>query len=51
MSNDWQFEDPPNCASFTTTFVLDGASILRVCHDFDGGWQFHGSPELPVTTE
>jgi hypothetical protein len=34
---DWRFVDPPNAASFTTRFVLDGAPILRVCHDYDDG--------------
>src|SRR5262249_23086991 len=48
MTNDWRFDDPPNAASFTTTFVLDGSAILRVYHDYDGGWQFHGSADQPA---
>lgn len=51
MANDWRFDDPPNAASFTTKFVLDGSPILRVYHDYDGGWQFHGSPDHPATTD
>jgi hypothetical protein len=51
MANDWRFDDPPNAASFTTTFVLDGSPILRVYHDYDGGWQFHGSPDHRATTD
>lgn len=51
MTNDWPFDDPPNTASFTTKFVLDGSPILRVYHDYDGGWQFHGSPDHPTTMD
>jgi hypothetical protein len=31
--------------------VLDGAPILRVYHDYDGGWQFHGSPDDSATPD
>lgn len=51
MANDWRFDDPPNSASFTTKFVLDGSPILRVYHDYDGGWQFHGSFDDPATMD
>ena len=51
MADHWQFDDPPNIASFTTTFVLDGTPILRVYHDYDGGWQFHGSPDDSATPD
>jgi hypothetical protein len=51
VTPDWRFDDPPNAASFTTKFVLDGSPIVRVYHDYDGGWQFHGSPEHPTTTD
>lgn len=51
MKVDWPFDDAPNTASITTSFVLDGSPILRVYHDFEGGWQFHGSPDHPATTE
>jgi hypothetical protein len=51
MTNDWRFDDPPNAASLTTKFVLDGSPILRVYHDYDGGWQFHGSPNHPATAD
>src|SRR5215470_17076351 len=48
MAKDWRFDDPPNAASFTTKFVLDGSPILRVYHDYEGGWQFHGSSDHPT---
>jgi hypothetical protein len=51
MANDWRFDDSPNAASLTTKFVLDGSPILRVYHDYDGGWQFHGSADHPTTTD
>jgi len=51
MTNAWRFDDPPNAASFTTRFVLDGSPILRVYHDYDGGWQFHGSSDHSATTD
>ena len=51
MNTNWEFHDPPNAASLTTTFVLDGAPVMRVYHDYDGGWQFHGSPDQPATTD
>jgi len=51
MNARWQFDDPPNTAALTTTFVLDGSPILRVYHDYEGGWQFHGSPDQPATTD
>ena len=42
MSRDWQFEDAPNVASYTTVNVLEhGDPILLVTHDADdGAWQF-----------
>jgi hypothetical protein len=51
MAEDWRFDDPPNAASLTTKFVIDGSQILRVYHDYDGGWQFHGSPDQATTTD
>ena len=51
MSSDWPFDDAPNTAALTTSFVLDGSPILRVYHDYDGGWQFHGSPDHPTMAE
>ncbi len=48
MSADWKFDDAPETACFTTTFVLQGASILRVYHDYDGDWQFHGAADQPA---
>jgi hypothetical protein len=51
MSSDWPFDDAPNSAALTTAFVLDGSPILRVYHDFDGGWQFHGSPDHSTSAE
>ncbi len=38
----WLFDDEPNTACFTTEHVLNGSPILRVDHDYDGDWQFHG---------
>ena len=34
MTTTWPFDDPPDTASFTTTFVLAGAPVLRVYHEF-----------------
>ncbi|WP_254514016.1 DUF2314 domain-containing protein [Anatilimnocola floriformis] len=51
MNQAWPFHDEPNTACFTTTFVLEGSPILRVYHDFDGGWQFHGDDDQPATAE
>jgi hypothetical protein len=41
--NDWPFDQPKNCAVFTTTHVMkEGRDILEVYHDEDDhGWQFH----------
>jgi hypothetical protein len=41
----WPFDQPTNCAVFTTTHVmLEGEPILSVYHDEDDhGWQFHGA--------
>jgi hypothetical protein len=41
--NDWPFDQPENCAVFTTTQVLkEGYDIVHVSHDAeDHGWQFH----------
>lgn|SRR4051794_16201047 len=40
----WPFDQPRNCAVFTTRQILEGAEpILHVTHDFDDrGWQFLG---------
>jgi hypothetical protein len=40
----WPFDQPRNCAVFTTRQVLEGAEpILHVTHDSDDhGWQFLG---------
>lgn len=39
----WPFDQPPNCATMTTTHVMrDGAPIIRAYHDEDDhGWQFY----------
>jgi hypothetical protein len=39
----WPFDQPKNCAVFTTTQVMkDGQDIVYVFHDEgDHGWQFH----------
>lgn len=51
MAERWRFVDPPNAASITTQYVLNGSPILRVYHDYDGGWQFHDAPDHPATTD
>lgn len=51
MTDDWRFVDARNAISFTTKFVLEGSPILRVYHDYEGGWQFHGAPDQPATPE
>ncbi|MEM8671248.1 MAG: DUF2314 domain-containing protein [Planctomycetota bacterium] len=48
MTNSWKFYDAPDTACFTTTFVLQGTPILRVYHDYDGDWQFHGAADQPA---
>ena len=47
----WLFHDAPNTACFTTGHVLDGSPILRVYHDYDGDWQFHGDPSQSADDE
>ena len=44
----WLFHDEPNTACFTTSHVLSGSPILRVYHDYDGDWQFHGDSTQSV---
>ncbi len=39
---EWKFHEERNTACFTTSLVLKGSPILRVYHDYDGDWQFHG---------
>ena len=45
--NPWPFDQPKNCAVFTTTHVMrNGADIIYVYHDEDDdGWQFHYAGE------
>ena len=45
LPDPWPFDQPPNCAVFTTTQVLRGGQpITHVYHDADErGWQFHPS--------
>ena len=44
-SDSWPFDQPSNCATFTTRQVVEGLEpILLVSHDAeDHGWQFIGS--------
>ena len=44
----WPFDQPRNCATFTTRQVLERSEpILLVSHDADDhGWQFIGSSEV-----
>ncbi|MFD0893433.1 barstar family protein [Luteolibacter ambystomatis] len=43
MTDPWPFDQPRNCATFTTAGVIHhGEPIIRVYHDEDDhGWQFH----------
>ncbi len=45
LPDPWPFDQPPDCAVFTTTHVLRGGQpITHVYHDADDhGWQFHYS--------
>jgi hypothetical protein len=38
----WPFLDPPDSRCYTTALVMSGSPILRVYHDYEGDWQFHG---------
>jgi hypothetical protein len=49
MEKRWKFSDEPMTACFVESSVLNGSPILRVVHDFDGDWQFHGDGDS--TTE
>jgi hypothetical protein len=42
MSNNWLFDQPPNCAVITLRQIMNGEQpILYISHDSDdGGWQF-----------
>lgn len=42
--NQWPFDQPRNCATFTTREVIEGSEeILEAYHDADDhGWQFFG---------
>jgi hypothetical protein len=46
----WPFDQPKNCAVFTTTHVMnDGHDIIYVFHDADDhGWQFHYGGEKGI---
>lgn len=46
----WPFDQPENCAVFTTTHVLkEGRDIVRVFHDADDhGWQFHCAGDVEM---
>ena len=48
--NDWPFDQPRNCATFTTRQVLEGLEpILSAYHDADDhGWQFFGATDASV---
>lgn len=48
MNDNWVFDEAPNTACFTTSFVLAGSPILRVYHNYDGDWQFLGPPDQPA---
>ena len=44
MSDEWPFDQEPNCAVITLRQIVDGSEpILHICHDGeDHGWQFLG---------
>jgi hypothetical protein len=46
----WPYDQPRNCATFTTRQVLDGSEpILLVSHDEDDhGWQFIGTSDASM---
>jgi hypothetical protein len=50
LPDPWPFDQPPNCAVFTTTHVMRaGQPITHVYHDEeDHGWQFHYPGEKSV---
>ena len=47
LPSPWPFDQPPDCAVFTTTHVMrQSKPITHVFHDADDhGWQFHYSGE------
>lgn len=47
MTEDWPFDQPPNCAVVMLRQVLEGEEpILAVFHNVDDhGWQFMGSSD------
>ena len=48
MNENWPFDQPKNCASFTISQIMNGElPILVVYHDLeDDGWQFLSNTEL-----
>jgi hypothetical protein len=48
--DDWPFDQPPNCAVFTTHRIMNRLEpILAVYHDADDlGWQFHGESSSSI---
>ena len=51
LPDPWPFDQPPNCAVFTTRHVFrDQQPITQVSHDSDDeGWQFHYSGEKTIS--
>lgn len=47
----WLFHDEPDTGCFTTKLVLEGSPILRVYHEYDGDWQFHGDSSQSASEE
>jgi len=46
-SSKWPFDDPKNCATFTTRRIMEiGWPVLLVTHDGDGYWQFHDGGDV-----
>jgi len=46
---DWPFAELPETGVYTTKSIIEGNEpIMRVFHDPEGDWQFHGSGESSV---
>jgi hypothetical protein len=42
----WRFQESANTGVYTTTAIVEGKeAIMRVFHDPEGDWQFHGAGE------
>ncbi|MEC5126759.1 hypothetical protein VSU19_08365 [Verrucomicrobiales bacterium BCK34] len=50
MTDTWPFDQPRNCATVTTKFVIENnRPVTFVSHDEDDhGWQFHSDDEATM---